>query len=84
MPDAMQRQRFELKFTDRFPNWYRDLVETFDLTQCGAAKYCMGVTALGPDRLGHRLNLFADHGLDPATLLQENPHLNTTSSPAAS
>lgn len=29
----------ELKFTHRFPIWYRDLVETFNLPQCGAAKY---------------------------------------------
>lgn len=29
----------ELKFTSRFPGWYRDLVEIFNLTQTGAAKY---------------------------------------------
>jgi hypothetical protein len=29
----------ELKFTGRFPNWYRDLVEHFDCFQTGAAKY---------------------------------------------
>lgn len=33
----------ELKFTDRFPDWFRDLVEHFELFQCGAAKYCDGV-----------------------------------------
>lgn len=32
----------ELKFTDRFPNWYRDLVCRFDLMQTGAAKFCEG------------------------------------------
>lgn len=32
----------ELKFTDRFPNWYRDLVRRFDLMQTGAAKFCEG------------------------------------------
>jgi hypothetical protein len=36
----------ELKFTDRFPNWFRDLVRTFDLRQCGAAKYADGVSLL--------------------------------------
>ena len=33
----------ELKFTDRFPDWCRTLVERFDLMQCGAAKYCEGL-----------------------------------------
>lgn len=33
----------ELKFTDRFPNWLRNLVERFGLMQCGAAKYCEGL-----------------------------------------
>ena len=32
----------ELKFTERFPNFYRDLVHSFDLTQCGAAKFAEG------------------------------------------
>lgn len=29
----------ELKFTGRFPNWYRELVQCFDCFQTGAAKY---------------------------------------------
>ena len=29
----------ELKFTGRFPNWYRDLVRRFECFQTGAAKY---------------------------------------------
>ena len=29
----------ELKFTGRFPHWYRDLVQRFDCFQTGAAKY---------------------------------------------
>ncbi len=32
----------ELKFSDRFPDWYRDLVQTFNLRQSGAAKYQEG------------------------------------------
>ncbi len=36
----------ELKFTDRYPNWFGDLVRTFDLRQCGAAKYADGVTLM--------------------------------------
>ena len=34
----------ELKFTNRFPYWYRDLVQAFDCFQCGAAKYVEGTT----------------------------------------
>ena len=63
----------ELKFTDRFPNWFRELVEAFDLVRCGGAKYCMGVTAIGEKRLGHRLAVFAERGLDPDTLLRVEP-----------
>jgi hypothetical protein len=35
----------ELKFTDRFPNWFRELVETFNCTQAGAAKFAEGIYA---------------------------------------
>lgn len=45
----------ELKFTDRFPNWLREMVETFGLVQGGAAKYCECVEAIGEDRLGANL-----------------------------
>jgi hypothetical protein len=37
----------ELKFTDRFPDWFRELVRVFDLMQYSAAKYAEGVTLLG-------------------------------------
>lgn len=33
----------ELKFTDRFPNWFRELVERFECVQCGAAKFAEGI-----------------------------------------
>ncbi len=39
----------ELKFTARYPNWFRDLVETFDCMQMGAAKYSEGITTKGED-----------------------------------
>ncbi len=39
----------ELKFTDRFPNWMRDLVETADSMQCGAAKFAEGIFVKGED-----------------------------------
>jgi hypothetical protein len=41
----------ELKFTNRFPNFYRELVESFHLMQCGAAKYVEGVQGVGPRAL---------------------------------
>lgn len=37
----------ELKFTGRFPNWFRELVQVFHLHQCSAAKYADGLTLLG-------------------------------------
>jgi hypothetical protein len=36
----------ELKFTNRFPNWFGDLVRVFGLKQCGAAKYADGVSLM--------------------------------------
>lgn len=41
----------ELKFTNRFPNWFRDLVHAFNIMQCGAAKYISSVEGLGARRL---------------------------------
>jgi len=40
----------ELKFTDRFPDWFKQLVRVFGLMQCGAAKYVDGVTLVGEYR----------------------------------
>src|SRR6266550_4374438 len=40
----------ELKFTNRFPDWFKHLVRVFGLMQCGAAKYVDGVTMVGQDR----------------------------------
>ncbi|MCS1411494.1 MAG: hypothetical protein M2R45_04694 [Verrucomicrobia subdivision 3 bacterium] len=42
----------ELKFTSRFPDWFKELVRVYGLTQCGAAKYVDGATLIGPDQLG--------------------------------
>jgi SPX domain protein involved in polyphosphate accumulation len=41
----------ELKFTGRFPDFFRDLVRTFGLRQCGAAKYVDSVATLGEYKL---------------------------------
>ena len=40
----------ELKFTDRFPNWMRELVHLFDLERCSMAKYVKCVHQMRPDR----------------------------------
>jgi hypothetical protein len=42
----------ELKFTNRFPDWFRELVRVFGVMQCGAAKYCESVQAIGFEKLG--------------------------------
>jgi VTC domain len=40
----------ELKFTGRYPNWFRELVERFGLMRATASKYCGGVGILGEYR----------------------------------
>ena len=39
----------ELKFTARYPKWFRELVETFHCVQAGAAKYSEGIFTRGED-----------------------------------
>jgi hypothetical protein len=41
----------ELKFTNRFPNWFRDLVRMANVMQCGAAKYVESIQGLGSRRV---------------------------------
>ncbi|MBU6400843.1 MAG: polyphosphate polymerase domain-containing protein [Verrucomicrobia bacterium] len=58
----------ELKFTDRFPDWFRALVRRFNLMQFAAAKYAEGVTVLGEHRF-HDGDLARDayrFGAEPA------------------
>jgi hypothetical protein len=45
----------ELKFTNRYPELFRAVVERFCLMQCGAAKYCEGVAEIGELQLGLQL-----------------------------
>jgi len=57
-----QQVILEIKFTGRFPDWFRELVRAFNLTRCSAAKYADGVTLLGEDRLAalardHRISM---------------------------
>lgn len=42
----------ELKFTNRFPDWFRELVRVFGVMQCGAAKYVETIQGLGFRRIG--------------------------------
>ena len=44
----------ELKFTNRFPNWFRELVRMANAMQTGAAKYLSGIQLMGRNRLGVR------------------------------
>jgi hypothetical protein len=46
-----RRVILELKFTDRFPVWFNDLVRLFGLRPESAAKYVEGVVQLGDHRL---------------------------------
>ena len=41
----------ELKFTNRFPDWFRELVRVFGVMQCGAAKYCESIQGIGHKKL---------------------------------
>ncbi len=49
-----KQQVLELKFTDRFPGWFKDVVQHFDLLQTGAPKYCGSVADTGEQRVGRR------------------------------
>ena len=40
----------ELKFTNRFPDWFGELVRAFNLMQFSAAKYAEGIVLLGEHR----------------------------------
>jgi len=50
----------ELKFTNRFPDWLRHLVERFSLMQCGAAKYCEGLGGLPEYEVAHAADFRAE------------------------
>jgi len=41
----------ELKFTDRFPDWFAHLVRHFNLTQTGVPKYCGSVAGAGEQQV---------------------------------
>jgi SPX domain protein involved in polyphosphate accumulation len=39
----------ELKFTNRFPNWFRDLVRMANVMQCACGKYVVSIRGSGSD-----------------------------------
>jgi VTC domain len=65
----------ELKFTNRFPDWFRELVRVFGLRQCGAAKYVDGVALLGEYRLDPQQAAQFGGGLD-AEMVDKAPSLS--------
>ena len=56
----------ELKFTNRFPNWFKELVRCFNLMQLSAAKYSMGVTLIGEHRFYESTHLREWSGMTAA------------------
>lgn len=56
----------ELKFTNRFPDWFRDMVRIFGLMQCGAAKYAEGVALVGEREVSQAFAF--DGAPQPATI----------------
>jgi len=62
----------ELKFTGRFPDWFRELVRVFNLVQCSAAKYADGVALMGEHRLRPaQLAMVAPEALEHARARKE-------------
>lgn len=55
-PEVFGKQAIvELKFTDRFPDWFAEMVRLFGLQQQSASKYTDGITLLGTERFTPRL-----------------------------
>lgn len=58
----------ELKFTNRFPDWFKVLVQRFNLMQGSSAKYSGGVTMMGDERFSSEANwqkVSSEHGIAP-------------------
>ncbi len=53
----------ELKFTNRYPNWFRELVRMANVMQCGAAKYVSGINLMGSQRLGVHAEVLEEESL---------------------
>ena len=57
----------ELKFTNRFPDWFKVLVQRFNLMQGSSAKYSGGVTLVGDENFSPEASFWdaasAEHGI---------------------
>jgi hypothetical protein len=53
----------ELKFTNRFPNWFRELVRMANVMQCGVPKYVSGIQLIGHRRLGVHAEVLEEESL---------------------
>jgi hypothetical protein len=69
----------ELKFTNRFPDWFKELVRCFGLTQCGAAKYAEGITVIGEQKI---MNAFAFDGESARVTVRSSADKEKTAAPA--
>src|SRR2546430_15763045 len=58
----------ELKFTTRFPGWFRDLVRAFHLMQFSASKYAEGVLIMNEGRFHDGDRAFDWQGWNPREL----------------
>jgi hypothetical protein len=56
----------EIKFTERFPYWCRQMVEALGLAQTGAAKYAWGIEQLGEVRFAQETVKLKEDLLVPA------------------
>jgi hypothetical protein len=55
----------ELKFTNRYPNWFEELVRVFNLMRFSSAKYSEGVLLLGEGRFHDGDRSFDWEGMNP-------------------
>jgi SPX domain protein involved in polyphosphate accumulation len=53
----------ELKFTNRFPNWFRELVRMASVMQRGVPKFVTGVEGIGHRRLGAHAEVLEEESL---------------------
>ena len=44
----------ELKFVDRMPSWFSEMVRSFGLIRGGAPKYAQGISLIGEHRVSNR------------------------------
>jgi len=74
-PQIMLGVVLELKFTDRFPNWMREMVRVFDLTRTCMAKYVTCTMSLSYTRALHEATAAANRRsvLPPAPMSEPIP-----------